>query len=70
LKDDDSVQEEAGIIAPLEQCGVLLCCSESQDFAHLIYIFRANQWENEPAEYVMLMMAKKYAIDDIIGPKK
>jgi len=46
------LHEEAGIHAPLEQCGILLFHDPSTTFMHLVYIFRANTWQGEPAEQV------------------
>lgn len=37
-------KEEAGISAPLTQCGVLFFKSAGMDFAHKIFIFRASEF--------------------------
>lgn len=43
-------QEEAGIDAPLVQCGLLFFKSVDMDFAHKIYIFQADEHSGTIAE--------------------
>lgn len=46
----DVTQEEAGIDAPLTQCGLLFFKSVDMDFAHKIYIFQADEYSGTVTE--------------------
>lgn len=46
------MQEESGLEAPLEHCGVLLFYEEGHQYAHYIDLYRADSWSGEPTELV------------------
>jgi hypothetical protein len=45
-------QEEAGIDAQLSQCGLLFFKLAGLNFAHKVFIFRADEYSGEVTEYV------------------
>ena len=47
-----TVQEEAGISAKLVPCGMILYFSRGTDHTFQIEVFRADDYEGQPIEYV------------------
>ncbi len=50
-----NVQEEAGINAPLEHCGVLFFVVDGADAAFHIDVYRANEYTGTVTECVLLL---------------
>lgn len=44
-------KEEAGIVARLEPCGILLFVLEGVEFAYHVHIYRSHAFEGDPTEY-------------------